>query len=846
MNRLTRFSLFFLSFWSFGHAKGVVYQLTIADQHVNITGKAVHAMTINGGIPGPTLRFTEGDTAVIHVRNEMHMETSIHWHGLLVPNDMDGVPYVTYPPIRAGTTFTYRFPIRQSGTYWYHSHTMLQEQNGIYGSIVISPRGGNRGADQDHVVVLSDWTDKNPMEILRKLRSGSDYFAIEKGTAQSVLGAAKTGKLGAFFSREAMRMPPMDMADVSYDAFLVNGKREEALNARPGQTVRLRIIDGSASTYFHLSYAGGPLTIMSADGQAVQPLSLKNPLLIGIAETYNVLVKVPQNGAYEFRATAHDGSGHASLWIGSGERHPAADVPKPFVYESMMPFNAKRALALTPGGSMGMPDREVDAGKFDQPGMNMDMEGMDHGSTMKMKMATHDMEDMEGMDHSKMEGMEGMDHSKMAPAAKPKKAVTEEMDHSKMAQPAMDPAMKMEGMDHSKMNPGKKMEGMDHSKMEEPGMKTDMKGMDHSGMAGMAGMQDMGVKSNPPVWYDFLLREDAARAPMLAMDGMMSKERPFAPYPQLRSVKNTSFPSKAPRREYRMTLDEDMERYVWTINNKPIKKGDDILIREGEVVRFIMINRTMMHHPMHLRGHFFRVINGQGDHSPLKHTVDVEPMSTTVIEFMADEPGDWFFHCHFLYHMMSGMARVVKYEAFTPAPETAAVRDEIYAEHNPWFYYGYADALSNMTQGTLIYSNPFNILTLNWEAGWEGVDGIAWEGDFTYGRYINRFTTVFAGVYAEGLDSKREDERLIAGIRYLLPGNFWSEAWIDHEGEARITLERELMLTPRLGIFGEVQYDTRENWSSQAGLTYILTQYLSATALWDSDYGVGAGLTIRF
>lgn len=829
MNHLIPLSILSLSLWSFAQGKEVVYKLTLADQHVNITGKAVHAMTINGGIPGPTLRFTEGDTAVIHVRNEMHMETSIHWHGLLVPNAMDGVPFVTYPPIKSGTTFTYRFPIRQNGTYWYHSHTMLQEQNGVYGSIVIAPRGGERGADREHVVVLSDWTNKNPMEILRRLRSGSDYFGIEKRAAQSVLGAAKTGKLGAYFSREAMRMPPMDMADVAYDAFLTNGKPQETFDTRPGQTIRLRIIDGSASTYFHLSYAGGPMTIVAADGQPVRPLKMKTPLLIGIAETYDVLVKVPQKGAYEFRASAHDGSGHTSLWIGFGEKHPAADLPKPFVYESMMPFNVKRAFSLTPAGTMGMPERDVDAGKFDRPGMNMDMGGMNHGASMKMPMATHDMDDMEGMDHSKMEGMD------QAPSEAPKKPDVKQMDHSKM-----EGMEQMEGMDHSKM------EGMDHSRMGMSGMKSDMKGMEHSGMAGMDGMQDMGVKSNPPAWYDFLLREDAASAPLLAMDGMMSKDRPFAPYPQLRSIKKTSFSANAPRREYRMTLDEDMERYVWTINNKPIQPGDDILIREGEVVRFIMINRTMMHHPMHLHGHFFRVINGQGDYSPLKHTVDVEPMSTTVIEFMADEPGDWFLHCHFLYHMMSGMARVVRYEAFTPAPETAAVRDKIYSEHNPWFFYGYADALSNKTQGTLIYSNPFNILTINWEAGWDGVDGVAWEGDLSYGRYINRFTTVFAGMYAEGLDSEREDERLIAGIRYLLPGNFWSEAWIDHEGEARITLERELMLTPRLGIFGEVEYDTRDNWSSQAGLSYILTQYLSVTALWDSDYGVGAGLTIRF
>jgi FtsP/CotA-like multicopper oxidase with cupredoxin domain len=382
-----------------------------AEEKVNITGKSVTGMTINGGIPGPTLRFTEGDTAVMHVTNSMHVPTSIHWHGLLVPPDMDGVPFISFPPIKPGTTFTYRFPIRQTGTYWYHSHSGLQEQRGVFGAIVILPKEKRHGADKDHVVVLSDWTDQNPKEILRNLRRGSEFFGVRKKTAQSVLGAAKTGKLSEYFQREAMRMPAMDLADVAYDSFLVNGKPEEHLAAKPGATVRLRVIDGSASTFFHLSYAGGPMTIVGADGQPVEPVKMMKPILIGVAETYDVLVKVPANGAYEFRATAHDGSGHTSLWIGSGERKPASDLPKPFVYDTMMGFNWKNAFALTPAGTMGMPDRDVDAGKFDKPGMNMDMDmgGMSHGGSMKMPMA------MAGMDHSAM-NRSGMNHREMKEA----------------------------------------------------------------------------------------------------------------------------------------------------------------------------------------------------------------------------------------------------------------------------------------------------------------------------------------------------------------------------------------------------------------------------------------------
>ena len=762
-------------------AKEVHYDLTIASAEVSLMERKARAMTINGGIPGPVLRFREGDLAVIRVHNHMHHPTSIHWHGMLVPPDMDGVPFVTFPPIEAGTTFTYRFPIRQSGTYWYHSHTHLQEQLGVYGAIVIEPKEGERHPARDHVVVLGDWSNRDPGMILRNLRRGSDFESIRKRTAQSVLGAFKTGTLADYFSREAMRMPAMDLSDVAYDAFLTNGKPEEHLPAEPGGTVRLRIINAAAGSYFHLNYAGGPFTIVSADGQRVEPVRMNEPLFIAIAETYDVLLKVPIHGACEFRATAHDGSGKTSLWIGSGERRAAPDVPKPFLYESMMGFDPKHALALTPAGTMGMPDPKVEAGAFDQPGMNM--RGMDHG------------------------GMSGTNHG----------------------------GMEMEGRIKHDMSGG----GRDHSGH---GGGT----MDHASMSGMADAGGhAGMKHFAPKWYDFMLREDASRPAMQARDGI-SPHRPFSPYKKLRAAKSTALPKNAPRRDIRLTLDGEMGRYVWMLNNRPITPSEDILIHEGEVVRFIMINRTMMHHPMHLHGHFFRVVNGQGDRSPLKHTVNVEPMSTTVIEVLANEPGDWFFHCHILYHMMSGMAQVVRYEGFTPAPETEAVGGGVYDEHDPFLIYGHADLLSNMTQGHITASSLLNLFELDWEAGWDGVSDTEWEAELTYGRFINRYTTVFAGAYAEGVDWTREDERLIGGLSYLLPGNFLSRAWIGSDGEARIGVSRELMLTPRLSLFGELEYDTREDWSYQAGLSYILTGNLSATTLWDSDFGLGAGFTVSF
>jgi hypothetical protein len=287
-----------------------------------------------------------------------------------------------------------------------------------------------------------------------------------------------------------------------------------------------------------------------------------------------------------------------------------------------------------------------------------------------------------------------------------------------------------------------------------------------------------------------------------------------------------------------------MGRYVWSFNNQGLSPENDIKINKGEVVRFIFINRTMMHHPLHLHGHFFRVINGQGDHSPLKHTVDVAPMNTTVIEFEANELGDWFFHCHLLYDMKSGMARVVRYNGFT---NDAATEAQSFKRYNQsWYFFAQADLLSNMTQGTLMLEDQRNTFSLSWEAGWDGVKDTKWESEIVYDRYVNRFTSVFAGVYAEGVDFSSEKERLIAGARYLLPLNIATSAWIDSDGEARFALERELMLTPRLGIFGETEYDTREKWSYQGGMSYLINENLSATMLWDSNYGAGAGVTFKF
>ena len=254
--------LFFLlvSLWaSLALAKVREYHLVLEERPVTIEGRTMaRAMTVNGKIPGPTLYFEEGDYARIHVENRMSEESSVHWHGLLVPPGMDGVPYVSFPPIKPGETFTYEFPIRQAGTYWYHSHTDLQEQKGVYGAIVIKPREERFQVDRDYVLVLSDWSFEEPGSILRTLKAGREWYSIKKGSAQSLLSAAHQGMIARFFKRELLRMPPMDISDIAYDHFLINGRPERSLPARPGETIRLRIVSAGLAQIFTLSLPAVP------------------------------------------------------------------------------------------------------------------------------------------------------------------------------------------------------------------------------------------------------------------------------------------------------------------------------------------------------------------------------------------------------------------------------------------------------------------------------------------------------------------------------------------------------------------------------------------------------------
>lgn len=670
----------------------VEYDLTIAEQIVSPAGKPVRGFTINGGIPGPTLRFKEGDWARIRVHNQLKdKETSTHWHGLLLPNKEDGVPHVTTPPILPGQTHTFEFQLRHSGTYWYHSHTHLQEQNGVFGSIVVTPQGGEPvQADREEVLVLSDWTNTDPHEVMRMLMRGSDYFGLMRGNAQSLLGAAQHGMLKEYFQREWDRMMPMDVSDVGYHAFLINGQRSTQIEGKPGERVRLRVINAGAATYFYLNSSTGPMTIVAADGPPVQPVKVDR-LLMAIAETYDVTVTLPASGQYELRATAVDGSGHVSAFIGSGERHPASDPPKANLYQ---------------------------------------------------------------------------------------------------------------------------MDEMLNLALEE--------------------------------------QEDDPRA-------SLNLPRPGSPYRVLRSVNDTSLPAKLPRREITLHLTGDMNRYVWSFDGKTIAEQPYITIKRGEVIELELINDTMMHHPIHLHGHFFRLLMRQGKYSPLKHTVDVPPMTKRTVEFEANEHHDWMFHCHILYHMMSGMARVFRYEgdnvgafartqsheprslATAPTMHHAALGEHA---HDMSYVWGAASVQSHMSDGLITLMHPKNDLLLSWEVGWEGVDETEYEVDALYQRYFNPNFQAFAG--ARLTNDADAENRAVAGINYRLPLMLWAAASIDSEGDARLTLSKRLQLTPRLGLFGRVEYDTNTQYEWTTGADFTLTRRTSLITQYHSQFGFGAGVLIRF
>ena len=743
------------------------YTITLKQEMVNKAGKDVKGMTVNGSIPGPTLRFTEGEYAVIYVKNEMDVETSVHWHGLLLPNFYDGVPYLTTPPIEPGHTQKYEFPLKQSGTYWYHSHTMLQEQSGVYGSIVIQPKEEILEYDKELVMVLSDWTNENPMSVLRFLKRGTEWYNWRKGTATPLNQVIARGALGAQLNFWRQRMESADIADIYYPAFLVNGEqKQEYPDFKPGEKVRLRIINGAASTQFWMTFGGGNPTIVSADGLNVVPVA-HNKTFIAIAETYDFIVTVPEEGKMEFKITAQDGSGTASAFLGSGDILPAPDVPRPDKI-AMMKQMSKMDMR------MGAP-----ALKF-RPKQD-DPEKMMQNWGMQMK-----------------DGMSGMN-----------------MDNTKKDMPMH------QVMDMKKDDPEEsKMSGMGDDKM---------------------------MQTSPP-------STNMESAEMGGMN-MFSEYN----YDYLKSTENTTYSEDVPVKEILLNLTGNMSRYIWSMNGIPLSETDKIKINEGEVTRITFNNLTMMHHPMHLHGHFFRVINENGDYSPLKHTVNVPPMQKVTIEFYGNEYGDWFFHCHILYHMMGGMARVVSYDTpRDPRMEPYPVSKLVH-ETNQFYTWGMADIASHAGALNVVSSNIRNQFNFSLEYGWNKNV----ETEFSYEYYLYDYVRVFGGVNVENTTRNSLDDiktTAVAGIRLFTPYMFNVDLRIDNELRPRVGIGRSVMLFPRFIVFGYYEYQLDAGWVNDlesnvdytqeivwnAGAEFLLSKNFSLMGSFDNRFGAGGGLSIRF
>ncbi len=521
----------------FGELSGEEINLSIADHHFMTGGRMGHAFAVNGTVPGPLIRLKQGQDVRLHVTNKLDEDSSIHWHGLLLPFQFDGVPGVSFPGIKPGETFTYEFPIRQAGTYWWHSHSGLQEQAGHYGPIIIESAEPDSRYDRDYVVLLSEFTPIHPHEIMRKMKVGEHYF---NRTMMTATEGEMSGEMRRMWGE--MRMNPRDISDVtgSTYTYMINGHGPAdnlQLAFHRGERIRLRIINGSAMTFFNVRIPGVQMTVIEADGQPVDPVDV-DEFQIGTAETYDVIV-APQDGSHAIVAEAMDRSGMGVASLTSHKNHIATPPP----------------LRETPTLTL------IDMGMMDHAVMGHDISGGPMNHNMR--------------DTSKLPG-------------------------------------------DVKVGPGLDMVApMPMDRMDFPGL-----GLDK-------------------VPHRVLRYTDLTAARMN--------------------------PHREVEREMEIHLTGNMERYMWSFDGKKFTAVTDDPIRFGfdERVRVKLVNQTMMAHPIHLHGHFFEMVNGADHmHQPLKHTMVVQPGGTATFDLTANEPGDWAFHCHLLYHMHAGMMQVVTVRPF--------------------------------------------------------------------------------------------------------------------------------------------------------------------------------------
>ncbi|WP_223588094.1 copper resistance system multicopper oxidase [Pseudomonas sp. A-R-19] len=521
------------------------FDLFIGQSPVNFTGSPRTAMTINGGIPGPLLRWREGDTVTLRVRNRLKDSTSIHWHGILLPANMDGVPGLSFKGIEPGGLYVYQFTVRQNGTYWYHSHSGFQEQSGVYGPLIIDAKDPEPFQyDRDYVVMLSDWTDEDPVGLMKTLKKQSDYYNFNKRTVGDFIHDVSEKGWGPTVADRTMwaemKMNPTDLADVggATYTYLLNGQAPDSNWTgvfRPGEKLRLRFINGSAMTYFDVRIPGLKMTLVAADGLYVKPVSV-DEFRIAVAETFDVIVE-PSEAAYTLFAQAMDRTGYA-----------------------------RGTLALKAGLVAPLPPLDP------RPLVTMD--------------------DM---------GMAGMDHGSMA------------------------------GMDHSNMAMGDMPDMQSH-----PASETDNPLVDMQAMSTSAKLDDPGM-------------------------GLRNNGRRVLTYSDLRSTFEDP-DGREPGRTLELHLTGHMEKFAWSFNGVKFSDAEPLRLKYDERLRIVLVNDTMMMHPIHLHGMWSDLEDENGQFMVRKHTIDMPPGSRRSYRVTADALGRWAYHCHLLYHMEMGMFREVRVE----------------------------------------------------------------------------------------------------------------------------------------------------------------------------------------
>jgi len=758
-------------FFTKSYAGVVEYELNLTKGTFVSEGMTFkNRVLVNGSIPAPELTFKFGDIAKITVNNKLNHPTLIHWHGLLIKNDQDGVPFVNSLPIEPKSTKVYEFKIRQTGTYWYHSHVMFQEQDGVYGAFKILPeRSDHRNSLPERTIVLSDLSVESGKTIHKNLKKDGEYYDLKKDTVQSWTKAFRTGTAVVKFRNSFQRMGGMDYADIAYDIFAANGKGSLDLfsDLRKSQKVKLRIINGSASSIFKLTFAGEKITVIEADGLPVKPVSVK-VLPISVAETYDIIVELRDDKKLELRTTSFDNSGYASIWLGPTE---ALKVKAPAMSHA-------NPIGVTMGEMMGMPK----AGFWKEFFMTYKNEFKDIPKDMTYNLSNEYelpsmdvlMPMMAGKNHKNMKNKGAMDHQNMGHGMHSMKITGSSSD------------MKMKAPENSFRIMNQTKEALKNNKIKE--------GLYHE------------------LTY-----------------GLLETEKPID------TTKKRKF------RSIPFTLNGNMENYVWSINGRPLGPETYIKIKKGERVRFEMKNTTMMNHPMHLHGHFFRDMTNRGKQSVLKHTVNVAPLSTTVIEFEANEEKDWFFHCHILYHMMDGMTRIVRYEDKPGSKklELARKKSKEFNYTDKFFLSSKLLAQSNYSRLEGKLFNSYYMFEYDFVGNYEE----DLEGEIHASRTLTRFMSAYIGGKTEGSGGEYEFTPTV-GLTWILPLRISVDVkyqpTLDKKFE--IEFENEIQLTDKLQF--NFEYSSIRRFYTE--LEYRQNKNLSLVVNYNETYdtwGGGLGYT---